>query len=334
MPRNRFILACAVSLLAAANAAACPCDISLSACNEAAVSNLVFIGTVEAIEPGFLSRWSQRAGAPLQLFNDAYAQARQTPSPATLASLKDAVLKVLPALPSEERERLAAADSAPAVMALFNDLSDHGLKVRFKVRTLFKRQADDDDKDDDKDDKARKDDDDDAPPATLEVSTPFGDCGFDFQPGETYLVYANGEEGAATYFTGSCTRTSRLSDAADDLALLFFLKNTPAAASRLEGFATTDPHYQLDFNPLKNPDTIAAPAPGAMIELSSVSVTRDTPADRKGRFIFDGLAEGDYQLAAYAPGYPSITTLLSGPARIHIGPNSCARQILLLRRND
>jgi hypothetical protein len=39
------------------------------------------------------------------------------------------------------------------------------------------------------------------------IETAFGDCGVDFQAGETYLVYADGDEGSGTFSTGSCTRT-------------------------------------------------------------------------------------------------------------------------------
>ncbi len=61
----------------------------------------------------------------------------------------------------------------------------------------------------------------------LDVFTTAGDCGYDFQIGETYLVYANDEEGADYFFTSTCMRTKRISDAGDDLAYLYFYKNQP-----------------------------------------------------------------------------------------------------------
>jgi hypothetical protein len=156
----------------------------------------------------------------------------------------------------------------------------------------------------------------------------------DFQIGETYLVYANSEEGSDTFFTGSCTRTRRLTDAGDDLAYLYFYKDDRANSARLEGFATTDPRYQLDFNSLRNPESILAPATGSVIELQNGRVTRDAAADSNGRFFFDGLPGGDYTISAYERGYPSVTHLLAGPERLHIEPKSCGRRVLLLRKND
>lgn len=46
-----------------------------------------------------------------------------------------------------------------------------------------------------------------------------GDCGYDFQEGERYLVYAHeGSDGTLT--TGICSRTANLENATDDLAAL------------------------------------------------------------------------------------------------------------------
>ena len=54
---------------------------------------------------------------------------------------------------------------------------------------------------------------------SFDVWTSSGACGFDFQVGETYLVYA--DEGSNLFFTSSCTRTNRLSDAGPDLSYFF-----------------------------------------------------------------------------------------------------------------
>lgn len=45
-----------------------------------------------------------------------------------------------------------------------------------------------------------------------------GDCGFDFQPGVRYLVYAEGGSGGLT--TGICSRTRTAAEAREDLAAL------------------------------------------------------------------------------------------------------------------
>jgi hypothetical protein len=164
----------------------------------------------------------------------------------------------------------------------------------------------------------------------LDVWTVAGDCGYDFQIGETYLVYANDEEGADYYFTSTCMRTRRLSDAGDDLAYLYFYKENPEASSRLEGFATSDRKGQLAINPMHDPAAIGAPFPGLIFQLQSSQLTRYAESDSNGRFVFDGLPEGNYQLSVFASGYPTTNQLLAGPRRLIMKEKSCARQIFVL----
>jgi hypothetical protein len=354
---------------------ACKCEASFSACHEVGASDLVFIGTVESIEPIFLSRWNLTSRSSLRSLNDAYVDALQRPSTAALDRLKDEYRKMFPGLAEDQKRKLAAAKTTQAVGSLFYSTMDRGMRVRLKVNTLFKHEDDDDDapktagakdqkaKDDDapktsaaKNKKVKDDDDDDdrkkgagkgnstktdglatqekETEDSFEVWTAFGDCGFDFQAGETYLVYANSDEGTDYFFTSSCTRTRRLSDAGADLAYLFFYKDRPEQSSRLEGFVTTYERYKLDFDQLHNPETIKSPVPDIIIELQSERLTRYAESDRDGRFVFDGLGDGDYSVSAFAKGYPLETQLLAGPERLHVDKKSCASQILLLPKKD
>ena len=307
-------------------ALACRCQMSLSACNEVKASDVVFIGTVESMEPKFLSRWNLASPAALRSLNEAYLNARQQPSQSGLDRLKNEYFKTFPELAEDEKERVNAAKSSDDVTSLFYLALDRGMRVRFQVRTLFKHEDDDDDKKDDKDAK-----DDEKEDSVLDIWTPFGDCGFDFQTGETYLVYANVEEGSDYMFTGSCTRTRRLSSAGDDLAYLFFYKEDPKRAARLEGFATTDKENQFAFDALHAPETVLSPVSGVLIELlSTTGPVLYAQPDSNGRFVFDGLPEGDYQASAFAAGFPLTRQLLAGPRRIRINEKSCAHQFLLL----
>ena len=226
------------------------------------------------------------------------------------------------------------------------------MKVRFKVGTLFKREeADDDDvpakpqvtkseakakanDGDDDDDKknivptpARKDDDDDD---YFEISTPFGDCGIEFQIGETYLVYADDDEETGNLSATVCTRTRRLTDAGEDLGYLFFYKEHREQSTRLEGFTTTDVGYQLELNKMNDPTSMKSPVPGLVLELSSQGLTRFTTSDNKGRFVFDGLAGGEYSLTAFDGDYPKKQNLRAGPQKFSLEPESCALQVLVV----
>jgi hypothetical protein len=256
----------------------------------------------------------------MQSLNEAYIEARRSPSGESLDRLKNAYRKAFPDMPADQQSRLQTARTAAGVASLFYSGLGRGMRVRFKVKTLFKREDDDA--------SAKK-----APQPvedTIEVWTPFGDCGYDFQSGETYLVYANYDEGAANSLsTDICMRTRRLSEAGADLTYLFLYKDRPASG-RLEGFATTDELYRLTFDRLHDPETMKSPSAGVVIELQSAHLTRFTETDRNGRFVFDGLPEGDYKLSAYAAGYPVDPNLLAGPQTFHVQPKSCSLQVLLL----
>jgi hypothetical protein len=302
---------------------ACKCLSVLQPCGQTSASDVVFIGTVESIEPIFLSRWNTASAASLESLNEAYIDARQHPSDASIGRLKNAYRKAFPDLAGDMEDRLRSAKTASGVASLFYSGLGRGMQVRFKVKTLFKDE-DDDDKDHKKDSGKAEED-------AIELSTPFGDCGFDFQAGETYLVYGNYDEGSANSLsTDICTRTRRLSEAGEDLSFLFFYKDQPDASTRLEGFATTDELYRMTFDRVHDPENIRAPAAGAIVELESAGLTRFAETDSKGRFVFDGLREGDYKLSAYAAGYPVNARLLAGPQAFRVEAKSCPVQVLLL----
>jgi hypothetical protein len=66
------------------------------------------------------------------------------------------------------------------------------------------------------------------------------------------------------------------------------------------------------------------------VELHSERLTRYAESDSAGRFVFDGLGEGDYSLSVFAQGYPSNPQLLAGPTAFHVEPKSCVLQVLVL----
>ena len=333
----------------------CKCETSFSACNETGFSRLVFIGTVESIEPEFLSRWSGSNGASLQAFNAAFSEARENSSASSLSRLKSAFAHVVPNADAAQKSQLESATSAIDVMTLFNSVMSRGMLVRFKARTVFK-DGDDDDTDDPTPKEATKvkksargqdperqrsnrneikivPSGEQAPEdaSSFEVWTSFGECGYEFQLGETYLVYAGGEEGSAEFFVDKCSRTRRITDAGDDLAYLFFFKNQPNESARLEGFATTDRLVQLEFANM--PEKIASPVAGIAIELRSKGLRRFARTDANGRFVFDGLAQGNYEVSAFKDEYRFESPRLSGPLSLQVEARGCARHLFLLPKS-
>src|SRR5208283_1811328 len=284
---------------------ACQCLLTLSACNETALADRVFIGTVESVEPSFLNRWNPAKSSFLLL----------SEATASLASMKDAYAKAFPNLPEYYKSRLAAAKTSDDIARLFYSIMAQGRRVRFKVKTTFRGEKEKEDSDDEE---------------SLEVWTDSGDCGYDFQEGETYLVYADEDEETDRINTSVCYRNRRLSDAGDDLAYLFFYKNGGDESARLEGFVTSDELYQRDLDKAHDPEKVKLPAAGVILELNSGQGRRYTESGRDGRFVFDGLAGGEYSISVFDAGYPEQVKLLAGPARVQVEKKGCASQILLV----
>jgi hypothetical protein len=258
---------------------ACRCAASLSPCTEAVTSDVVFIGKVELIEPMFLSRWNTTRPASLQVINEAYVLARQNPSRPAMDRLRNTYLKTFPELSDEQKRRVQTAQTLSGITSAFYSTLSLGMRVRLRVKTLFKYQDGDDDdapkpataaapkkpgKDDDDDDRKGgaktgdkkqpalpmladdKDTKKEDPPDVIEVESPFDDCAVDFQEGETYIVYATSDEDSNVLSTTSCDRTRRISDAGDDLGYLFFFKNRPQESTRLDGFVSAQARTTLE----------------------------------------------------------------------------------------
>jgi hypothetical protein len=297
-------------------ALACKCQMTMSVCNEVAATDIIFVGAVEAIEPSFLDSWNAGQRAALDLLNQESARAQTDHSPAAFSKLRDAYLKIFPDLPPDHKKRLAEATSPEQLAELFYWILDHGKRVRLRVKTVFRGEIGDDD------------DDDDASAKTVEVWSAFGDCGINFQTGETYLVYADDDEESNIMTTGACTRTRRLTDAGDDLAYLYFYKNYADSAGRLEGFVTGDLLFLRDLDLAHYTGRIGAPV-SAVVELKAGNRSRYSETDDKGRFVFDGLPAGDFTVNAYAPGFPAETRQLAGPKTVRLEKRGCAVQVLV-----
>jgi hypothetical protein len=304
----------AVLFLAPALASACTCQLGLSVCNEVAAGTFVFSGTVESVTPHLLDHWNTSRRASMNQLNAA-----------NVPALKSQLQKLLPDLPSDRQKELAAATTQAALVQFFGSVLDQGRMVTFRVKSVYARGTDDDDnKDADNDDSA---------PKEVTVWTPFGDCGVDFQTGETYLVYSTNDEETGMIATTRCTRTKRLTDAGEDLPYLEDYRDTPKAATRLEGFATYNPTYHTREFPPQEADVPDPPVPGLTIELTTQDGNRRfTTSDQQGRFLFDGLAEGDYQVKAWAPGFPDVETQLAASPEFHVEDKECGRPILIIPR--
>ncbi len=290
--------------LVAGSALGCQCPAPPSVCERVADSEVVFIGTVVSVAPHFLDYWNPEQKQSLTLLNAETARAQADRSGGSLADAKRAYEAIFPDLPEDSKQALEAANSHQDLVKAFYRIVGNGRRVRFKVKAAYRGDEDED--------------------QTLDVWTPFGDCGVDFQTGETYLVYADSDEESNVISTDSCSGSKRVTDAGADLAYLYFYDNEDDAG-RLDGFVTTNQFHQLDATHSKGA------AAGVVVELrTAAGASRYAETGADGRFTFDGLDEGEYTLTGFAAGYPAKVDVVAGPQKLKVAEKGCASATLLV----
>ncbi len=204
------------------------------------------------------------------------------------------------------------AETGIDLQRALDQVQSEGRVAKFRIATSFKQDDDDDDKS----------------PTSLEIWTGSGDCGIDFQVGETYLVYALEDEASGRLETSACMRTRRLSEEPGDLAFLHFLQHAGKESTRLEGFVSSS---IVDQSLPRYENAIIAPTAGAAVELDTGSGYRYTQSDAEGRFLFDGLKEGDYRVSLLASGFPRIPRTVLQSRAFHANAASCVRQVFVIK---
>jgi hypothetical protein len=280
--------------------------IQFGVCDETRQSDAVFIGTVESVDPPFLDPYA-RANAMASLPAGETARLQSDSSPEAFARLKKIYLDMFAGLPDFARAQISQANTRQDLQNAFESAQSEGRVARFRVKTRYKY-------------------DDDAP-ETVDSWTGSGECGVDFQVGETYLVYAIEDEDSGRLETSICMRTRRLSEEKGDLGFLYFLQNAEKESTRLEGFVSSG---FADQNLPRYENSVSMPASGATLELDTGTSLRYTRSDSEGRFVFDGLKAGDYRLSLLAPGFPQSPRTVVLSRTFHADEASCARQIFVL----
>jgi len=131
---------------------------------------------------------------------------------------------------------------------------------------------------------------------TIATGAGGGDCGFQFEQGRTYLIYANQSVQTGRYETGICSRTALIEDSTADLIYLRGLETAQKTVSlygmvyreRQIRMAGQDPDRQLD--------------PGG--PMSDVEISLTDPAgevhvilsDADGWYRIDDLTTGRYEM--------------------------------------
>jgi hypothetical protein len=171
--------------------------------------------------------------------------------------------------------------------------------------------------------------------STVEVMTGAGggDCGYAFQKGEQYLVYAS-TDAAGRLSTGICSPTKTLARASQDIAYLNQVRSRPAAAGRIFG------NVQYQSDPDAPPGIRGAAIAGYTVTLSDGQRARATITGPDGGYEFDGVPAGDYVVSLQLPptedaGRPHKTRLADprgcAVANFYVWPNGRLRVRLVDR---
>jgi hypothetical protein len=116
------------------------------------------------------------------------------------------------------------------------------------------------------------------------------DCGYGFRLGGQYLVYAYRQKDGSLY-TGICSRTRPLSEAADDLAYIRGLSSTKPGATvfgQVQGRSKTGEQLRA--------------VKGARIIIEGPAKLVEATTDEKGRYRVSDLPPDKYKVRVAPPG--------------------------------
>jgi hypothetical protein len=130
---------------------------------------------------------------------------------------------------------------------------------------------------------------------TLDIYTGSGggDCGYNFELNESYLVYAWDNEGKPS--TGICSRTRRLTDAAADLAYIRGLADAKPGG-RVYGLVRQYLAQRENDERKPNPSI-----PNIPVFIENEKNRFETVTDSSGDFRIDGIPAGKYTVTAKPP---------------------------------
>jgi 5-hydroxyisourate hydrolase-like protein (transthyretin family) len=132
--------------------------------------------------------------------------------------------------------------------------------------------------------------------AQLEVITGWGggDCGYEFERGETYLVYAYRDEKDNRLYTSICSRTRPLADAAEDIS---FMRNLGGADAGAVVFGKVKKrNYQWVEG-----EEVFKPVGSAELIIEGEGASLKARTDAQGNYRVIGLAPGAYKVKLKLP---------------------------------
>jgi hypothetical protein len=137
----------------------------------------------------------------------------------------------------------------------------------------------------------------------IETGMGGGDCGYKFQHGRDYIVYASKKPGGA-FSTETCSPTRPVENAAEDLKYFHQLADaSPTAEIRITAYDAHGGRAELPV--LK----------GVRVTINGPGVHESSTTDAAGRHIFSGLPPGNYTVDGLLDGYTTPDPVQ--PFRVH-----------------
>ncbi len=151
-----------------------------------------------------------------------------------------------------------------------------------------------------------------VPGTEIEVLTGYGtaDCGYKFEVGQRYLVYANRDKTNLT--TSICTRTKPFSHANEDLAFLGTLSSAAPGAT-IHGRVA---RYELRKE-------VGVSGPDVFITIEGEE-NKEARADSEGNFRVTGLRPGKYKVKV---NLPDTLTTYQKEKELTVADRGCASQV-------
>ncbi len=156
----------------------------------------------------------------------------------------------------------------------------------------------------------------------------YGDCGFNFELGHRYVVYARRDDKTGRDETGICSRTREFTEASEDIEYLRDIKKA-LRQSAIFGVVTSE----LDELRLRilfwSHEPAKHPVPDAQVKIESPSYTKTATTDASGRFNFEDLPPGRYVLTATRDGF----RFTGVPKTIELTAAGCSATAILAKRD-
>lgn len=272
-----------------------------SVCHAYATADVVFIGRVVALNPDF-DIWGRNLEKELgDLFpGRTMDEIEADESVETTAKLKQFYLSFWRGTVSP---KVAGARTGKQLKSALEEIMMGGQTVRFEVHQSYKG----------------------LPPGTknIVIHSEFVLGLPAFSAHETYLIYAHRGAGRQLE-VGPCSRSKRVRNAGEDLAYLHFIQYGGRRSGRIYGFVTGD---KKDQGERLDRGEVTEPVEDVLVALHAPSIVLSTTTDRRGSFIFDGLAPGEYEASVYKYEDWIIegTEKLSGPRKVKVNERGCAR---------